>query len=1111
MGFWSLSRWIPPQRRMYSTLFCLCTSAICLCTIGRPAVLQAQPSNLRFEHLSIKDGLSQSAIHTMLQDQQGFMWFGTSDGLDKYDGYTFKAYKHQPFDSTSLSTNNIEYMIQARDGTLWIGTDGGGLNAFDVQTETFKQYRYHTEDPNSLSGNRIWAIHEDQQGFLWIGTDQGGLNRFDPATETFKHYSHIDSTWTDPRYDHIWTTHESRDGYLWVGTNRGLGRFDPQTETFDHSFHDSRHLHSLPQEAVYALHEDHTGNLWVGFVTEGLYRYNVETQETTHFAHAPSDPTSLSDNRIWAIYEDQQLTLWIGTDGGGLNHFDRATESFVHYRHDPANPNSLSDDRIYSIHEDRSGVLWIGTWTGGLSKLSPISKAFAHYRHDPSSSESLSDNRIRAMLEDHEGTIWIGTDNGLNKFDRRTQRFISYHHDRANPRSLSNDRAIALLETQDHTVWVGTNNGGLNRFDRATETFTHYRYDPNDPTSISHDRIWTLFEDRAGTLWVGTYQGGLNKFHPDTETFTHYRHDPNIPTSLSDDRVIHLYEDGEGFLWIATWSGGLNRFDPQTERFTRYQNNPQDSTSLGDNRVIFIYEENPETLWLGTWNSGLNRLDKTTGTFRHYTEADGLPNNTVYAIHPDADGQLWLSTNRGLAVFDPLAETFTVFDESHGLQSNEFNLAAHLKTHDGVFFFGGINGFNVVVPNDVQRNSHVPPVVLTSYKRFNEDVHLGIPISFQERLDLSHQDDVISFNFVALDFWAPEKNEYAYKLEPFNNAWIPLGAKRDITFTDLDPGPYTLRIRGSNNDGVWNEEGVTLPIYVAPPFWETWWFRLFSGLSFALLAIAIHRFRLRQITTRNRTLQTEVDRRLQAEAEQAKLITELASNNTQLEQKNAELERFAYTVSHDLKSPLVTINGFLGLLQHDIAAGDAHRVKQDVEHINGAIETMGHLLEDLLQLSKVGLRLNPPTLLKPSQIAQQVADRMAPQLASQNALLELEPDMPAVYGDAVRLLEVYQNLLENALKFERAGNTPHIQIGVRRDNTPPVFYVRDNGIGVPPQYHHKIFDLFERLHAETDGTGIGLAVVKRIIESHKGHIWVESEGHNRGSAFCFTLPLEQSN
>ncbi len=793
----------------------------------------------RFVHISTADGLSHGMVLRIVQDDLGFMWFGTADGLNRYDGHTFKVYKNDPDDPSSISSDSIWALYVDRSGTLWVGTEGGGLNRFDRDADRFIHYLPDPDDPYSLSDDGVTVIYEDRSGVLWIGTATGGLNRFDRKTERFTHYRHDPDDPYSISSDGIISILEDREGVLWVGTSIGLNRFDRETRHFTHYRHDPSDPYSLSHNSVWVIHEDEgdqAGTLWIGTAGGGLNRFDRETERFTHYRFDPNDPHSLSNNIVFAIYEEPSGDLLLGTYGGGINQFDPQTGQCIRYMKDESDPYSLSSDHIRAIYVDRSGVLWVGTEGEGINRSDPPYKRFLHYRAIPDDPHSLSDNFVTTLYEDRAGILWIGTlGGGLNRLDRETGEFTHYQHDPTDPFSLSDNNVTAVYEDHFGVLWVATGNGGLNRLDRATGRFEHYREDPTDPAALSTDALYTIYEDRYGILWIGTNGGGLERFDRETETFVHYRYASDDEHSLSHDRVNVIFEDQASNLWIGTSGGGLNYFDREADHFIRYQAIAGDSTSLSNNVIFAIQEDLAGRLWIGTTN-GLDRFDPETRTFRHYREKDGLPNDVICGILVDDAGNLWISTGRGIARFDPRTETFKSYDASDGLQGDQFHPGAYCKGRDGTLFFGGTNGFNAFRTENIRDNPVVPRIVLTKLQQGGDDIPLNQAIETVEQISLRWPYNFFEFEFAALNYVQSEKNQYAYMLEGFDRDWNYVGERQFGRYTNLPGGTYTLRIKGTNNDGVWNEEGVALRVRVIPPIWQTWWF---IGLSLFLAVAGI--------------------------------------------------------------------------------------------------------------------------------------------------------------------------------------------------------------------------------------------------------------------------------
>jgi ligand-binding sensor domain-containing protein len=826
-------------------------------------VAVAAETHIDFDRLSIDEGLSQSIVEQMVQDRQGFMWFVTEDGLNRFDGYTFTVYRNVAGDPSSLSHNELKSICEDKSGILWVGAFEAGLNRFDPITEKVTRYRHDPSDPGSLATDTVLYITEDRAGRLWVGTQGGGLDLLDRTTGKFRHHRANPGTPGALSHDDVRAIYGDGDGVVWVGTNGGgLNRLDPATGSFTYYRHRPDDPSSLTHDDVRAIYEDRSGVLWVGTYGGGLDSFDRSTGRFTHHRANPSVSGSLSSDLVRAICEDHAGTLWVGTDGGGLNRFDRESGTFASFRNDRVNPTSLSADRVYSLFQDRSQVLWVGTYGGGLSKFDVGRKKFRRYANEPNNPDSLSHDIVWCFAEDPDGVLWIGTDSGgLNRLDRRSGRWQSFRHRAGDQSTLGHDTVRGLLEDRDGVLWVATNGGGLDRLDRRTHRFTHYRHDPSDPGSVAHDELRSIYQDRAGAIWVGTFGGGLDLLDPRTGRFTHHRHDPGDPSSISNDFIRLMVEDRTGALWVGTQGGGVNRLDTQRWVFKNFRNDPDDPSSLSNDHVFAIHEARDGTLWFGTFGGGLNRLDQATGRFRRYTARDGLASDSVYAMLEDGSGRLWISTTRGLSRFDPRTGEFRNYDVRDGLQSNEFNGGSAYLSASGEMFFGGINGFNAFFPDEIGFNPVVPEVVITDLRLFNRSVRAGErshgrvilqrPVNRTDAIELSYEDNLFSLEFAALHYSAPGKNRYAYTMEGFSDAWIPVNAdRRFAAFTGLAPGKYVFRVRGANSDGVWNERGAAVRITITPPFWGTWWFRLSAGLLALAIGGAVLRARVHSVRMR---------------------------------------------------------------------------------------------------------------------------------------------------------------------------------------------------------------------------------------------------------------------
>jgi ligand-binding sensor domain-containing protein/signal transduction histidine kinase len=802
----------------------------------------AENDDIRFARLSTREGLSHNRVEHILQDDQGFLWFGTENGLNRFDGYAFKVFRHDT-EPDSLSGVTVTALYKDRAGVLWIGVDQI-LNKFDRTTETFEHYR-----PESTLGV-IFGVFQDQTGRIWVAANHG-LASLDQATGNFTYYRHRPTDPSSLASDELRFAMQDRAGVLWLVSAAGLDSFDPRAIRISH--HDGFKLAINAFWPDTRLYEDRNGLLWM-FSSSGTDFATIDRNSGAirRYSFDKKAPPALIKTGILSIQEDHEGVLWFGTGGNGLIRFDRRIQKLARYRSNPDLSGSLSNDFVFSLFEDSEGTMWAGTGGGGVSHFPRTPLPFRKYQHDPVDSNSLKQNYVISVYPDSRGLLWIGNDKVLNCLDRVTGRYVFYRHNPADPESISMASVTSVVEDPAGFLWFGTYGGGLNRFDRRTNRFTSWRSN-SGPNGLSSDLIFTLMLDRDGALWIGT-DDGLDRFDLRTQSFKQFHQGAPVPT-------LRIIQDPEGWLWLGTMGGGLYSFDPQSGRFTGYRQDYDSRTGLSDNHVKALHVDHSGILWVGTQN-GLDTFDLRKHKFlASYHEQDGLPDNVVNAIEEDNQGNLWISTSKGLSRLQPRTRVFTNFYDLDGLPGNDFSVLFPVSAHSssGEMFFGGVDGLTSFYPDRVDQidNRYVPPVVLTDFRINNVLIMAGQGLALpkaarhEQQATVSYQQDRFTFGFSALSYVNPARNRYRYKLDGLESAWTEVRSdRRFVTYANVPPGDYVFHVQGSNNSGIWNEDGVTVGIRVLPPWWRTWWFRLAAVSALLLTALLLYQLRLRRVTGR---------------------------------------------------------------------------------------------------------------------------------------------------------------------------------------------------------------------------------------------------------------------
>ncbi|MGK7393727.1 MAG: hybrid sensor histidine kinase/response regulator transcription factor [Candidatus Cyclobacteriaceae bacterium M3_2C_046] len=1065
-----------------------------------------------FEYLNTSNGLSQNTVNCIMQDSQGFIWIGTNDGLNRYDGYEFITYQHNFQDSTTLSDSKVYTIMEDKAGNLWVGTRCG-LNIYHRDRDLFIRYHNNPHDPNSISNDFVRNIYMDTQGNIWICTLGGGLNKY-AGDDIFKAwFKRFDLTAEQQELSgnvlsNVTSIVQDQQNNYWLGSHwAGLIQFFPERESF--RFYPFQ-ADSLAVKDNYGktVYQDLKGDLWICTEGNGLFLFDQNKKKFSQFRHHP-DQNSINNNIVKDMKQISEDLYWIATDGGGLDEFDRSTGLISHHTYDIKVSNSISSNGVYSIFKDNQDIVWVGTFGAGINIFDQNKKRFRHYTQEVGNPFSLSHKAVLSFLEDRQGNIWVGTDGGgLNLFDRQSGRFKTYKAEPDQANRLSSNAVTSIYQDRDGNLWLGTYAGGLNHFDPEREEFTAYNKDKS--CGIINNNIWDILEDQKHRLWLGS-SGGLMIFDRNKGKFKHVQNS-QVKKNPFQERIVSIFEDHQGVIW----AGGiqLNYFDEKEQSLVPFE----PGANWGRYDIRCITEDAEHNLWIGTEGGGMIKIDPERKRFTKYGANEGLPNNAVHQILQDGQGFLWLSTNKGLARFDPRTGQVRNFDKNDGLQGDQFSYSAAMKSSSGEMYFGGINGFNVFLPDSIKDNPHLPRVLFTDFLIANKKVSIDPTgkdspltenINKQKKVVLKHNQSFITFEFTALNFTSSQKNRYAYYLEGFETEWNEPNYKRSVTYTNLDPGNYTFHVKASNNDDLWNEAGNYVELVILPPFWKTTWAYLLYSLIFIGLIYSFRKYLLDKAQYKHDIKIQELEKEKIQKINQTKI-------------------NFFTNISHEFKTPLTLILSPLEQLLHQEKLDQAVKGQLNLMHQNG--KRLLHLINQLMDFKKLEKR-NMALKVERGDIIQFLKNI---KLAFNDFAVHHRIDYQFItpkqhlvsWFDADKLDKIFYNLLSNAFKFTHDGGAISMRItltqrpmeiqGMVETVRFIEVYIQDNGIGIPAERQNKIFERFYKIpnadhlikKLEQEGSGIGLSLTRELVEIHYGGIVLESDV-GKGSTFKVSLPIDE--